>query len=142
MSPQGEISGVPVSHRDNNGVYSAVQQITELRQLDVFISTRGVPQGSILMPALLCIFMSGFGDWPIHFSSFLPSSHPLSLHFTYSTPSYPFFLFLSIFSYLPLLLPPPAFLLSSSFPNSSSFCCMPWCTNHSVCVCVKPIPSG
>lgn len=139
-SPQGEISVVPVSHRDNSGVCSTVQQITELRQTVgcVYQYQRRSLRLHFNASLTLHLYMAGFGHWPTNFFSFIRSSHPHSLHFTCSPPSsFPFFFFF-FFSYLPLLLPSPAFSLPSFFPNSSSFCYMSWCTNHSlyVCVCV------
>lgn len=89
------------------------------------------PCFTLMQPYLRLHRAAGFGGWPTHFSSFLPSFHLISLHLA---------------SYLCLLLPPPVFSFSFFFPNSSSFCCMPRCTNHSVCVsvcvCVTSIAPG
>lgn len=123
MSPQGEISGVPVSHWDDSGVYSAVQMITELRQTVgcVYQYQRRSPRLHINASLTLHLYMTRFGDWSQLISP--PSSLLLIL-------------FLST---LPNLLPSPAFSLLSFLPNSSSFCCMPRCTNHSVCVHVSSL---
>ena len=84
MSPQGEISGVPVSHRGNSGVYSTVQQITELRQTVgcVYQYQRRSPRLHINASLTLHLYTADFGGWPA-----LPSSHLLYFHFTQSPPS-------------------------------------------------------
>lgn len=137
MSPQGEISGVPVSHRDNSGVYSTVQQITELRQTVgcVYQYQRHSPRLHINASLTLHLYMACFGDWPTHFSSFLSSPFsPLNLISSLILPSS--FFFLSFLS-LPLLLP-PAFSFSFSFPHSSSFRCVPTVYQSScLCVCLS-----
>lgn len=112
MSPQGEISGVPVSHRDNIGVYSTVQQITELTQTVgcVYQYQRRSPRLHINASLTLHLYMAGFGDWPTHFSYFFPSSHPLSFSTLFDLLPRP-----SAFSSLPF------FVLSASSPPSSCF---------------------
>lgn len=73
------------------------------------------------MPALLCIFI-----WlALEIGQLISSPSSLLLILYLST--------------LPNLLPSPAFSLLSFLPNSSSFCCMPRCTNHSVCVHVSSL---
>lgn len=98
MSPQGEISGVPVSHRDNSGVYSAVQQITELRQTFgcVYQYQRRSPRLHINASLTLHLYVAGCGD------SFL------------------LLLLIPFLSTLLILLPPPS---TFSSPLSSSFTC-------------------
>ena len=133
VSPQGEISSVPVSHRDNSGAYSAVQEITGLRQSVgcVYQYLRRSPRLHINASLTLHLCMACLGGWPTHFLAFLISTQPLYLHLTWSPPCFFFFLFF-FFLFLLHHLPPSA----SFFPNSSFLRCMPRLSNHSVCVCV------
>lgn len=137
MSPQGKISSVPVSHKDNNGVYSAAQQITELRQTVgcVYQHQRCSPRLHI-NASLLCVFIwlaLERGQLLLPLSAFLSS--PLSL--IYSVSSF------CLLHFLPVCL--SSSRLSSSFHNSSSFCYMPCSILHlvgvcqcvSMCVCVR-----
>lgn len=76
LSPRGEISGVPVSYRDNNGVYSAVQQITELRQTvgRVYQHQRRSPRLRVNASLTLHLCTAAFGGWPTVISLFPASS--------------------------------------------------------------------
>lgn len=131
MSPQGKISSVPVSHKDNNGVYSAAQQITELRQTVgcVYQHQRCSPRLHI-NASLLCVFIR----LALERGQLLPPSvflsSPLSL--IYSVSSF------RLLHFLPICL--SSSRLSYSFHNSSSFCCKPCSILHLVgacqCVCL------
>lgn len=110
LSPWGEISGVPVSYRDNNGVYSAVQQITELRQTvgRVYQHQRRSPRLCVNASLTLHLCTAAFGEWPTVISFYPVSSliaqspPPPFFHLCSVSSSYPFLLFLPIF-----LTPPP-----------------------------------
>lgn len=135
MSPQGEIIGLPVSHRDNSGVYSAVQKISEHRQTVgcVYQYQRHSPRLHINASLTLHLYMAEFGEWPFHFFSFLPFLiHFLSTLLDILPPSFYLF-FISFFDLATLL--PPAFSLCSFIPRSSYFCSMPPFTSHPVYVC-------
>lgn len=137
MSPQGEISGVPVSHKDNNGVYSAVRQITELRQTVgcVYQHQRRSPRLHINASLTLHLYMAGFGEWPTIITSFpllvIPFiSNLLNLLLSPSTLHFLFF----IFAYLPLLLQTFLFLPPVLTPPLSAAChAVPFIL--SACVC-------
>lgn len=106
LSPRGEISGVPVSYRDNNGVYSAVQQITELRQTvgGVYQHQRRSPRLRVNASLTLHLCTAAVGEWPTVIS-FYPASSLIARsppHLCSVSSSYPFLLFLHIF-----LTPPP-----------------------------------
>lgn len=133
LSPRGEISGVPVSYRDNNGVYSAVQQITELRQTvgRVYQHQRRSPRLRVNASLTLHLCTAAFGEWPtvisLPLSGFIPYSSissPPFFHLCSVSSSYPFLLFLPIF-----LTPPPP---PSSVCHAVTLHPLPL-----VCVCVS-----
>lgn len=115
LSPRGEISGVPVSYRDNNGVYSAVQQITELRQTvgRVYQHQGRSPRLRVNASLTLHLCTAAFGEWPT-----VISFYPASSLTAQSPPSFlPPLQHLLIISISPL----PSYLPNSS----SSLCCTP-----------------
>lgn len=81
LSPRGEISGVPVSYRDNNSVcvcecvYSAQRQIRRLRQTVGWVYQHRRRPPRLRLHASLTLRPRRSGTWP---TLFTPPSTPIS----------------------------------------------------------------